>query len=465
VSRFELLPRRNSQIDYNKHWVPSWLLDRLLRPPVAVPGFRKLATDFRNTASSSRRHGTSPAVPKISQSVGGQYFQPARLLFMVLARATRFVALAALAGVALNPNLRRSTMYALKAAQFLVQGSWSYTRGGFEKHRRAYFRSEDLDVDLRDRHIIITGANSGIGYCTAEALGLRGATIHLLCRNSERGEAAKTKLVQRLAAVVSASTPTTSTTPPQDRVHLHVVDVSETRSIRGFVREYAACGYPAPSVLVHNAGAMTSPWTATREGVEVNFATNVLGPALLTELLLPSMIQDEKSDHRVIFVSSAGMLTERLETDDLEWRDRARLDATRQYAKNKRQQLALVEHYARTVSSDRVLFVACHPGWVETPLVREEMPGFYARMRGSLRTPEQGADTIVWLCCVDRARLRNGGFYFDRAPAHKHLPLSDTSYAPRAAEKLLERIHERIENVGSVAEDDQVMKAAERGSG
>lgn len=380
---------------------------------------------------------------------------------MVLARGARLAALAALAGVALNTNLRQSAMYALKAAQFLVHGSWSYTHGGYEKHRRAYFRPDDLAVDLRDRHVLVTGANTGIGYCAAEALGMRGATVHLLCRNRERGEAAKTKLEQRLAERTETSVPKEDACSPQGRVLLHVVDVSETQSIRHFVREYADRGFPAPSVLVHNAGAMTSPWAATREGVEVNFATNVLGPVLLTDLLLPSMIQDEKRDHRVIFVSSAGMLTERLETEDLEWRDRARFDATRQYAKNKRQQIAIVEHYARTVSPERVLFMACHPGWVETPLVRQAMPGFYARMREGLRTPEQGADTIVWLSCVDRGRLQSGGFYFDRAPAAKHLPLSDTSYPPRNAEKLYQRIRQRIGEIAPTTEPDEAKIAAE----
>jgi dehydrogenase/reductase SDR family protein 12 len=373
-------------------------------------------------------------------------------LLMVLARSARLVALATLAGVALNTNLRRNAIYALKAVQFLVHGSWSYTRGGFEKHQRAYFRAEDVAVDLHDKHVLITGANSGIGYCAAEALGLRGATVHLLCRNSERGEAAKMRLVQKLSERTGAATGVSVSTSAAERVHLHVVDVSEAHSIRRFVQDYLERGFPAPNVLVHNAGAMTSPWKATSEGVEVNFATNVMGPVLLTDLLLPSMLQSDSGDHRVIFVTSAGMLTERLETKDLEWRDRARFDATRQYAKNKRQQVAIVEQYARTVSPDKVLFVACHPGWAETPLVQEAMPGFYARLRGSLRTADQGADTIVWLSCVPRSRIEDGMLYFDRNIVPKHLPLSDTSYHVRDAEELLRKVRQRIDEISAKAE-------------
>ena len=317
-------------------------------------------------------------------------------------------------------------MYGLKAAQFLVHGSWAYTRGGFERHARERFHERDwASADLSGRHVLITGANSGIGYCAAESLSRLGACVHLLCRSEERGRDALTRLRQQLPAEADAAS----------RLFLHQLDVSELHSVHRFAREYEAGGYPAPSVLVHNAGVMQQPRALTSEGVEVNFATNVLGPFALTELLLPRMATAPGGDARVIFVTSAGMLTECLEVDDLEYAQATPFDAMRQYSRNKRQQVALAEHYAAH-ASDKVLFLSCHPGWVDTPILRTSMPSFYQRTQSMLRTPEQGADTVVWLAAAPREQLVNGGFYFDRAPAKKHLPLSDTRYSMRDVERL-----------------------------
>lgn len=86
-------------------------------------------------------------------------------------------------------------------------------------------------------------------------------------------------------------------------------------------------------------------------------------------------------------------------------------DGTTQYAKNKRQQLCIMEELAK-IYKDKGLFVSMHPGWSDTPAVRTAMPDFYQKMKDKLKTAEEGADTIVWLGLCPFQTLKNGEFYF-----------------------------------------------------
>jgi hypothetical protein len=121
-----------------------------------------------------------------------------------------------------------------------------------------------------------------------------------------------------------------------------VCDVSSMAAVRAFAAAYVTSGQPL-HILVNNAGAMVHTRQHTAEGVERNFATNTLGTWALTELLLPAL--EKSAPARVITVSTGGVLSECLEVDDLEWGKGARFDGTRQYARNKRQQVALGERW------------------------------------------------------------------------------------------------------------------------
>jgi dehydrogenase/reductase SDR family protein 12 len=143
-----------------------------------------------------------------------------------------------------------------------------------------------------------------------------------------------------------------------------VCDISNQRAVKALADGIVASGEHV-NILVNNAGCMVHERTVTPEGVEANFATNTLGTWALTESLLPAM--REASDPRVVTVSSAGMLTEKLSTSDLEWTPGGKLgkfDGTRQYARGKRHQVALTEHWSRDASNSQVLFVSMHPWMV-----------------------------------------------------------------------------------------------------
>ena len=153
-------------------------------------------------------------------------------------------------------------------------------------------------------------------------------------------------------------------------------------------------------------------------GIELTFATNVLGPFLLTSLLLPRL--ERSAPSRIINVSSGGMYTQPLRVDDLQ-SDRGEFDGPTAYARTKRAQVTLTQLWAQRLEGRGVVVHTMHPGWADTPGVRSSLPAFYRLTRPLLRTPEQGADTIVWLGAADEPGRSTGLFWHDRRPRPTHL--------------------------------------------
>lgn len=298
---------------------------------------------------------------------------------------------------------------------------FSFDRSGFDRHARR-FLDGDLDADLRGRVCVVTGANSGIGFQTSRALAERGATVWMVCRNRQRGRRA-------LEAIRRAT--------DSKQLHLAVVDVSDLGALHRFATRLVV---PCVDVLVHNAGVLPDQRLAAPQGHELTLATHVLGPWLLTRALLPKL--RASSDARVIFVSSGGMYSQRLSLDDPEWRRRS-YDGVQAYAQTKRMQVVLAESLADELRGSRVTVSAMHPGWADTPAVRSSLPRFWELMQGRLRTPAQGADTVIWLAVSPSARGRSGRFWFDRQPRSTHL-LPWTRERPADRQALLELCHRAV---------------------
>ena len=143
----------------------------------------------------------------------------------------------------------------------------SFDRSGFERHARSF---APLPADLSSKHYVITGANSGLGLAAAVALAERGAAVHLLCRNEERGLAARDRLRRRTGNA---------------RVHLELVDVSSADSIESCAARLGAVPDASIHGLVHNAGVLLHDAKRSVDGVEMTYATNILGSFRLTHLL------------------------------------------------------------------------------------------------------------------------------------------------------------------------------------
>jgi dehydrogenase/reductase SDR family protein 12 len=254
---------------------------------------------------------------------------------------------------------------------------------------------------LAGRVCLVTGANAGLGLAASIGLAQLGASLRLLVRDAGRGEDAR-------RAIVAAT--------GNEDVRCELVDISLRRSVRACAERLLAGSEPV-HVLVHNAGVLPAERRETAEGVELTFATNVLGPHLLTRLLRERLVASAPA--RVLFVSSGGMYTRRLHIDDLQSRQGA-FDGRVAYARSKRAEVVLAERWAEDLAGTGVVVHAMHPGWADTPGIKSSIPTFRRVMRPLLRTPEQGADTIVWLAAAKEPGEVTGRFWCDRHTRATH---------------------------------------------
>ncbi|CAK6971727.1 dehydrogenase/reductase SDR family member 12 [Scomber scombrus] len=305
-------------------------------------------------------------------------------------------------------------------AVWLMKGLQEYTKCGYEAAAK-HFVPADLEVNLSGRSFLITGANSGIGKATAQEIANRGGTVHMVCRNKGRADAAKDEIVER---------------SKNENVHVHIVDMSSIRQVWEFAQSFSQNN--SVHVLINNAGCMVNQRELTEESLEKNFATNTLGMYVLTSALIPALKKAE--DPRVVTVSSGGMLTQKLNVDDLQV-EKGTFDGTMVYAQNKRQQVILTERWASQHKD--VHFSSMHPGWADTPAVQSSMPSFHAKMQSRLRTEAMGADTVVWLAASLPASKQPSGLFFqDRKAVATHLPLASSRSTAQEEEKLLAALEE-----------------------
>jgi NAD(P)-dependent dehydrogenase (short-subunit alcohol dehydrogenase family) len=288
----------------------------------------------------------------------------------------------------------------------------SFTRIGYLARRRL-FDWPPLDaLRLDNRVAVVTGATSGLGLATATALARQGAAVCIVGRNRERTERAQ-------ARIAATGAP----------VEAEVADLSLLGEARSFAERFAE-RHERLDVLVHNAGALTHTFTMTGEGNEVTLATHVLTPFLLTHLLLPLL--EAAAPSRVVLVASGGMYTQPLDVAALVPTPDS-YDGVKAYARCKRAQVALAGAWAGQLAGRGVTVSSMHPGWADTPGLERGLPRFRRLIRPVLRTPEQGADTIVWLAAAPEALEHPGAFYLDRRPRPIHR-LSRTRRPDEAAE-------------------------------
>jgi NAD(P)-dependent dehydrogenase (short-subunit alcohol dehydrogenase family) len=247
------------------------------------------------------------------------------------------------------------------------------------------------------KRVLVTGATSGLGLATATELARLGAEVVVTARGHDRAERA-------VSAIREAA--------PRAEVSYLLADMGEFEQVRGLAEEFLAA-HDRLDVLVHNAGALTQARTLTGSGTELTVASQVAAPYLLTGLLLPALMAGTPS--RVVQVSSGGMYTQKFDLDTLEMGPDD-YDGTVAYARAKRAQLVLMHEWVRRMEGTGVVFHAMHPGWADTPGIRHSLPGFAKVMGPFLRSPEQGADTAVWLAASPVALETTGGFWLDRRP-------------------------------------------------
>ena len=259
-------------------------------------------------------------------------------------------------------------------------------------------RSRDWDAlpSMAGRAVLVTGATGdGIGRAAAIDFARLGAGVIVLARDEGRGTTA-------VAEIAAAS--------GHGDVSLLLGDLSSLASVRRAAQTLTR-RVPSLDVLVNNAGVMAPERTESEDGIELTFATNVVGPFLLTGLL--TGLLEHAKPARVINVSSGGMYGQALDLDDLQT-ERTEYRPAQVYARSKRAEVVLTEQWAGRLRDRGIVVHAMHPGWADTPGVQSSLPGFRRVTRPILRTPAQGADTIVWLGAADEPAGSSGAFWHDR---------------------------------------------------
>jgi NAD(P)-dependent dehydrogenase (short-subunit alcohol dehydrogenase family) len=254
-----------------------------------------------------------------------------------------------------------------------------------------------LGTDLSGRTCVVTGASAGIGRATASELARLGARVVMAVRNPEKGERVRRAIVR---------------TTGNDDVEIAIVDVARQGSIRAFARGLAG-RHPRLDVLVNNAGIWAARRRESPDGIELTWATNVLGYVLVTDLLLPAL----RASGRARIINVASRLAGGLDLEDVEF-GRRRYSGRDAYAQSKQANRMLTWALARRLEGAGVTANAMHPGFVATEIFGRGggLAGLgislYAKLRA--KRPAEGADTVVWLAGSPEVADRSGRFWVDR---------------------------------------------------
>ena len=250
------------------------------------------------------------------------------------------------------------------------------------------------------RRVVITGANSGIGFVAALELARKGAELILPARTQSKAEDAASRILRQV---------------PQAHLHPEILDLAEQASIHAFVRRMIE-RFPGQSLdlLINNAGVMALPQREiTLDGFERQFATNYLGPFALTGLLLPSI--KAKPGSRVVTLSSGASHQGKINFDNLQG-ERVYKPMLQAYAQSKLADLIFARELQRRLKAvgSPILSTAAHPGYAVTNLQADHL-GLGMKMMLAVMKPFLSQDAahgaLPTLYAAVAAEAVAGGYY------------------------------------------------------
>ncbi|QHW29494.1 SDR family NAD(P)-dependent oxidoreductase [Paenibacillus rhizovicinus] len=262
--------------------------------------------------------------------------------------------------------------------------------------------------NVTGKYAIITGATSGIGLAAAQALAARGANLGIVARNAAKANEVADRIRTSFGNRIT--------------VDVFLADMSSQQSIRRAANEILAkC--QRIDMLINNAGAMFVNHKLTEDGLEMTLAVNHIAPFLFTKLLLNRLMMSEHA--RVITTSSHGhkMAMKGIDFDDLSGKryfgflGKLKGGPNFRYGETKLANILFTAELAQRLKGTNVTAYCFDPGLVATNFNRDN--GFMARMTTAVmmkfaRTPEQGAETLLWLADTDGKNLENGRYYADK---------------------------------------------------
>jgi NAD(P)-dependent dehydrogenase (short-subunit alcohol dehydrogenase family) len=280
---------------------------------------------------------------------------------------------------------------------------------------------ENTSSSIEGKVVLITGGTSGIGKAAALALASMGAEVVIVGRNRERGESAAEEIRRESG---------------NEKVSLMVADLSAQADVRRLAEEFKE-RHDRLDVLVNNAGLMQSKRTETPDGIETQLAINHLAPFLLTNLLLDLLKASAPS--RIVTVSSDAHRWAKLDLDDLQSSKRYR--GMQVYGTTKLANILFTRELAERLEGTGVAANALHPGGVNTNFGNDQrgpMSLLFRAFKPLMRTPEQGADTLVYLASSPEVEGMTGKYLADR----KVKVASDVAYDETLQKELWEASEE-----------------------
>jgi NAD(P)-dependent dehydrogenase (short-subunit alcohol dehydrogenase family) len=269
--------------------------------------------------------------------------------------------------------------------------------------------------------VLITGGTSGIGKAAATALAGMGATVVITGRNEERGKRALQEIREESG---------------NDGVELILADLTVQDEVRRLAEELRE-RHNQLEVLVNNAGLVLSERTETPDGIETQLAINHLAPFLLTNLLLDLL--KESAPSRIVTVSSDAHRWAKIDLDDLQSRKRYR--GMQVYGKTKLANIMFTYELAERLEGTGVTANCMHPGGVNTNFGNNQggpMNLLFRIFKPFMRSPEQGADTLIYLASSPEVKGMTGKYLADR----KVKAASDAAYDETTRKRLWEASEE-----------------------
>ena len=249
---------------------------------------------------------------------------------------------------------------------------------------------------MKDKVCVISGGTDGIGKAAAQALALQGARLLVHGRDPDKGARAVAEIKAR------------SRNPNIEFVRADFSSLTDVRRLAATIMQRT----PRIDVLINNAGGMFSKRNVSKDGYEMTFAVNHLAPFLLTHLLLETL--KGSGGARIVTTASDAHRGAALPLDDLQ--ATGKYSSMRVYGTSKLANILFTRALAKRLEGTSVTATCLHPGFVRTNFVRDAPRwgrAIFALIARFARSPEKGAETLVYLAASPQVQGASGGYYFD----------------------------------------------------
>ncbi len=310
--------------------------------------------------------------------------------------------------------------FAKPVRKSLIGEIWDFTGPGYRRARKRFAGNEWST----DKHIVLTGATSGLGLSAAKSLAAIGAKLTLVVRDATKGRA-----LQQECESLGARC-----------CRLIIADLALLEDTRRVIDTLFVQDEPI-DVLINNAGALFNIRAETIEGIEQSTSLLLLSPVMLMQGLKPLL--QAAGSARVVNIVSGGMYTQRLSMSWFRSGFAHRYDGPAVYAQAKRALAIITQEWHEEWAKQGVFLNTMHPGWADTPGVQSALPTFRRFTQWILRSPEEGADTMVWMAADSSLDGISGCLFLDRQ-ARRYYLSKKTQERPTDRRALLSFVDECV---------------------